>query len=1241
MLAIQGRAAPVDESTARTIIKEFVVAKRGMNINSTPTSNGSNLKLLHAEMSNVNMTQYAYYIYNTGDGFVIVSGDDRAEQILGYGDEDLDMNNIPCGMQLMLDSYKEQIDYLLDNPELVVETPSMNAPRLSVSDVSPMLTAKWHQYVPFYNLTPVSDGKHCKTGCCCVALSQVMYFWEHPKTAVPSVPAYTTRTLHLQLPTLASTSFDWSNMIDSYDNGYTSTQANAVAKLMRYVGQAEEMDYTPSASGAYVSNIRDAAIMFGYDHNTKVLYKDYDNYNNAEWAAMILAELYARRPIVYAASSTTTPIAHAFNIDGYRASDNKFHIVWGWKGSPDGYFALNAFNVQGHQFNASQEMIVGLKPQAPEITVDPASLSFSAFTGETKTATFTVKAYAITGNLTVTLNNGGSVFYIDKTSITKSEACSGVKVTVTYKPTKACTSNASITISGGNATSKTVNLSGNATNKITVTPSGCSWKNVYVGQTRTQKFKVTVPRADGDLSVTLNPNDGIYSIDKTSIPMSDAINSATVTVSYHPIEEGTSNATITFSGGGVSPKTVTLSGTAIKPEISTDHAVLSFFNTYINAIATKKFIVKGTNLLSGLTLTLNDESGNFTIDKTFISMDKAASGDTVTVTFNPIEDGTKTAFITINGGGYQDAVDADTKKISLRGTTATAITVNPEEVSFNAFVGETKTESLFVQAPKATGALLVSLDNRSSKCYYSINKGLIPVNEAIEGTTVTVTYHPTIIGNNHQVNMVITGGGTETKIVPITGNAVADITIDPEYLSFSTYTGKPMSKTLTLSGTILSDLTLTLNDSSGSYSIDKTNITLEEAANGVTVTVTYSPASDGSHSASVLIGCGSAEPKTVSLDGSAVTPEIITDVSSVTIDPTYTGYEGSQTILITATNLLSDLHLSLSNDFTNSFILTKHTITPEDAAAGVPVTVCFYPTTGGGKHAILNIKCDGIETVHIPVNGTGIKSDGYIAAWPTNLSFETQAGTPVTRTFKVTYTYPNGSVMINRVNADDETSANLDCGIENAMLTLNTVNIDSSNSRAIIPFDGVSRHFKDLDEHFIIEPIVPVLFKTLVLELTGDNCFSITPARIRLENVPNSTFITVTYLPDNVGEDEAYIKIKLLGGAAKPFIVSLHGTAMDQLQALNCDNEGNDLIILQNLTSINPVVEELSMSSKVYAEGLSIIIESPVEQKAVISDIAGHTMEVNLQAGRNEIPINANGVYLVRIREKSTKLMLK
>ena len=67
----------------------------------------------------------------------------------------------------------------------------------------------------------------------------------------------------------------------------------------------------------------------------------------------------------------------------------------------------------------------------------------------------------------------------------------------------------------------------------------------------------------------------------------------------------------------------------------------------------------------------------------------------------------------------------------------------------------------------------------------------------------------------------------------------------------------------------------------------------------------------------------------------------------------------------------------------------------------------------------------------------------------------------------------------------------------------------------------------------------------------------------------------------------------------------------------------------------------MSMNSKVYAEGQNIIIDSPVEQSATISDIAGHAWSVKLKAGRNEIPVRASGIYIVRIKEKATKLILR
>ena len=1137
LVTFQGWAAPVDAMAARSLAQDFLTGT-SLSPNTVPTSGGSDLQLLHAEVSSVNVTMNAYYIYNTGDGFIIVAGDDRAEHILGYGDGEFDMNDIPCALQFMLDSYKEQIDYLLENPDLEVETPSMNAPMLTASSVSPLLTAKWGQGTPYNNQTPVYNSMYCKTGCSCVSLCQVMYYWKQPATAVPALPAYTTSTLHITVPALASTTFNWSNMINTYSNGYTSAQANAVATLMRYVGQAEEMDYTPDGSGAPVSGILSTAKLFGYDHNAQIIYKS--DYTDAQWASKIQTELNASRPIVYAGWNNNYSTGHAFNIDGYNASNNKYHINWGWYGNYDGYFALNAFNPSTYQFNTNQQMIVDLKPQSPEIEVSPTSLSFSCYTGETRTATFNVKGYALTDNLTVKLNNGGTIYSINKTSITKSAATSGTTVQVTYTPTDGGSSNASVTISGGGAAAKTVSLSGTAIKpEITVSPKSLSFSTI-TGEVKTKTFKVTGTDLRGNLTLTLNNGGGIYSIDKTSITKSAATSGATVTVSYSPTELGSSSASVTISGGGAEPKTVNLKGTANEPYIMVAPQSLSF-NTIVGQTGNKSFNVTG-EVKGDLTLTLNDDSGYYTITKTSIAKGDLSGGSLVKVYFNPTIAGTSSASVTISGGG------------------------------------------------------------------------IVPVTVPLSGTAVAPT-----------------------------------ITVDPTELSFSAMTGQSVLRTFTITGANLIDnLRLTLSDTTGFFSIDKALITANEAAGGAQVTVTYNPATFGSHDASVTISGGGAETKTVALHGMNITPVITTNVSTVTIDPTYTGYEGSRKILVTGTNLTSNIELSFSHDHTNSFGLSKYTITPEEAAAGAWVTVYFYPMTGGRKLATLNIMSDGVETVSIPVSGTGIKSDGYITAWPLNLSFKSQDGTPVSQTFRVTYSYPNGSVMISSVGGNGETGLDDEGGNEGATSILNAIKDEQIQTRTIIPFDSiVSRRDEIIDFIGPFKPIIPfdpfepILLKSLILDLTGDDCFDFTPSRIVFNTIPYSTYVTVTYHPDGEEDHDAILTISLLGGSARPCRVALHGTVNDESHKETNDVEGYDVPTINTELYGTANVLELSMNSKVYAYGQNIIIDSPVEQSAIISDVSGHAMTVNLKVGRNQIPVNASGVYVVRIREKTTKLMLK
>ena len=90
-----------------------------------------------------------------GGGYVIVAGDDRAEEILGYGDGTLDMNRIPANMKWWLGQYKEQIEFLIKNPKLKVQRVSdSSSTMLRASVVQPLLTCEWDQMSPYWNQCP-------------------------------------------------------------------------------------------------------------------------------------------------------------------------------------------------------------------------------------------------------------------------------------------------------------------------------------------------------------------------------------------------------------------------------------------------------------------------------------------------------------------------------------------------------------------------------------------------------------------------------------------------------------------------------------------------------------------------------------------------------------------------------------------------------------------------------------------------------------------------------------------------------------------------------------------------------------------------------------------------------------------------------------------------------------------------------------------------------------------------------
>lgn len=463
----QTSATPVDPATAMAAAQNFMQAQSSTGGRKAPAK--ANVNLIHAEKSAANANQPVYYIFNTEEGFIIISGDDRAREVLAHGDNPLDLNDIPENMKFWLEGYKRQLEYLLSHPTYVVHNQARRAPKRELPHVEPLLTAMWDQSSPYYNECPSSGGNRCVTGCAATSLAMVFHYWKHPVDSTPSVPRYTTSSLKLPLAALPPTVFDWNNMLDVYRRGnYSNVQGSAVAHLMRYIGQAEEMDYTPDGSGSYGENILEAVRLFGYEQDASLVMKDTwwgsQVYDDNEWAEIIQEELYNDRPIVMCAYTQSAEglSGHAFDVDGYDPVNDTYHVNWGWSGRGNAFYALNAFSYSGMTFNIMQQLVIGIEPPAtgPTIRTGRSTLRLEAYEDSTVCGAFTLKGTFLTEDVHLTLHDDSGVFGLETQQISPDKIEHNTPITVTYSPKAVGEHQATITLSSEGADDKTIILEG-------------------------------------------------------------------------------------------------------------------------------------------------------------------------------------------------------------------------------------------------------------------------------------------------------------------------------------------------------------------------------------------------------------------------------------------------------------------------------------------------------------------------------------------------------------------------------------------------------------------------------------------------------------------------------------------------------------------------------------------------------------------------------------------------------------
>ena len=367
MLAVGGLFAnPVDANRAKALGIKFM-------------HNNTEIKSGFADLTYTAYAdngQTAFYVFAVQPkGFVIVSADDRAKPILGYSTESNFTETLPDGLMTFFDNYKAGFSQMFANNdgrtskavadwECLAATGKLSVKKTNRS-VAPLLTSIWNQTDLYNNMAPEDPssvyGGHCKSGCVANAMSQIMRYWEWPRSGTGSY-GYNANSYYgnygWQEANFAEAVYRFELMPDFLDFASPQYEVDATALLEYHAGVSVDMGYGPNASGAYSEDVGPA--MRNHFKFSDDLFHTYrNNQTSPTWEDDLRANLDAGMPLYYASSGPDG--AHAYVLDGYDDNDF-FHLNWGWAGFDNGYYAIDGFYLTFYSFPWNHNAIFNLHP---------------------------------------------------------------------------------------------------------------------------------------------------------------------------------------------------------------------------------------------------------------------------------------------------------------------------------------------------------------------------------------------------------------------------------------------------------------------------------------------------------------------------------------------------------------------------------------------------------------------------------------------------------------------------------------------------------------------------------------------------------------------------------------------------------------------------------------------------------------------------------------------------------------
>ena len=246
----------------------------------------------------------------------------------------------------------------------------------------PLLTTQWNQGYPYNQhcpADPYENNKHSYTGCPATAMGQILnYLRTTQGTRFDDGDDYFTgnyigRQFHIDddWDTYDFPSFPQLNeMLDSVDSTFQRGEeldGSLAAAVIFACGVACKQVYSASdsyGSGTFsVNQAYEAYQRFGFE-DCQLFYEP-----DSAMYAILISNLQAGYPAHLAVENSTGTSGHNVVVDGYRESDGKFHINFGWGGSMDNWYKLPDPNGYSYGWTKIEGLIVNIIPTTPPVSV--------------------------------------------------------------------------------------------------------------------------------------------------------------------------------------------------------------------------------------------------------------------------------------------------------------------------------------------------------------------------------------------------------------------------------------------------------------------------------------------------------------------------------------------------------------------------------------------------------------------------------------------------------------------------------------------------------------------------------------------------------------------------------------------------------------------------------------------------------------------------------------------------------